>query len=139
MAIFLDFPALVDLSVPERDQVLETRPCVAQFASLDGQLAQRLHHLVTGRGHVLHDQQTTRRVAHSSSELVVPTIDELIDRVRALEAELERERRHRHAAESHADALETLIRHLDLPQWDGIERRSGVSLANWQGIDRRKA
>lgn len=44
MAIFLDFPALVDLSVPERD----------------GQLAQRLHYLVTGRGHVLHDQQTTR-------------------------------------------------------------------------------
>lgn len=41
---------------------------LSQFASLDGDLAQRIHYLVTGRGHVLHDQQTTRRVAHSSSE-----------------------------------------------------------------------
>lgn len=33
---------------------------LSQFASLDGDLAQRIHYLVTGRGHVLHDQQTTR-------------------------------------------------------------------------------
>jgi len=76
MAIFLDFPALVDLSVPERDQVLETRPCVAQFASLDGQLAQRLHHLVTGRGHVLHDQQTTRPLSRVPREMRSETTSE---------------------------------------------------------------
>ena len=59
MAIFLDIPALVDLSVPERDQPLETRPCVPQFGRLDGHVAERLHHLVAHGSHLFHASQIT--------------------------------------------------------------------------------
>ena len=58
-------------------------------------------------------------------------IDALTDLLRAAEAALAIERGHRDAAEAYADSLAR--------QWNGIERRSGKSFADWTGIDRRKA
>jgi len=90
MAIFLDIPALVDLSVPECNQ------------------------------------------------LSAPTVDELIDRVRALESALTVERNHRLAAEAHADACDQKLRALLAPVgWSGAERRRSRSVAKWDGLDRR--
>ena len=74
----------------------------------------------------------------AEGELVVPTIDELIDRVRALESELNVERGHRISAELHADACDQKLRALLAPVgWSGAERRRGRSLAKWDGLERR--
>lgn len=67
--------------------------------------------------------------------LTMPTIDELLDHVRTLEAALAVERMHRESAEAHADACEALLAQFIAP----VDRRRGnTGLVNWTGVDRRK-
>ena len=65
----------------------------------------------------------------------MPTIDELLDQVRALESALTVERMHREAADAHADACEQLLAQFIAP----LDRRRGnTGLVNWTGLDRRR-
>ena len=72
---------------------------------------------------------------------MAPTVDELIDLVRALEAALVVERGHREAAEAHADACEAALSAIHEQAMGAVmrERRKGFSVADWSGLDRRRA